>query len=130
MHVWLGNKSYKFPKNYYREEIRVPFENTDIPVPAEYEAILKIKYGEYMVPVHNWNSHEYPFFATQKKHYKVDGVEFNDYKDTYSDYMQYKEQVNVIRKAKKIVKSFNGDTHKTVLFLLTDLSQNIISPEN
>lgn len=117
MHVWLGNKSYKFPKNYYREEIRVPFENTDIPVPAEYEAILKIKYGDYMVPVHNWNSHEYPFFVTQKEHYKADGVEFNNYRDTYSDYMQYKEQVDVIRKAKKIVKSFNGDTHKTVLFL-------------
>lgn len=78
----------------------MPFENTDIPVPAEYEAILKIKYGDYMVPVHNWNSHEYPFCNT-KEHYKADGVEFNNYRDTYSDYMQYKEQVDVIRKAKR-----------------------------
>ena len=35
MHVWLGNKNYKFPKEYYRKEIRVPFENTEIPVPVE-----------------------------------------------------------------------------------------------
>ena len=117
MHVWLGNKSYKFPKNYYREEVRVPFENIDIPVPAEYEAILKIKYGDYMIPVHNWDSHEYPFYVKQKKHCIEEGVKLNDYKDTFSDYMQYKEQVDVIRKAKKIVKRFNGDIHKTVLFL-------------
>ena len=26
MHVWLGNKNYKFPKEYYRKEIRVPLK--------------------------------------------------------------------------------------------------------
>ena len=87
MHVWLGNKNYKFPKEYYRKEIRVPFENTEIPVPVEYDAILKIKYGDYMIPVHNWDTHEYPFFVKQKKHCIDEGTQFNDYKDTYNDYI-------------------------------------------
>lgn len=117
MHVWLGNKNYKFPKEYYRKEIRVPFENTEIPVPVEYDAILKTKYGDYMTPVHNWDTHEYPFYVKQKKHCIAEGIKSNDYKDTYKDYMKCKEQTDVIRKAKRIVKDFNGNTHKTVLFL-------------
>lgn len=100
MHVWLGNKNYKFPKEYYRKEIRVPFENTEIPVPVEYDAILKTKYGDYMTPVHNWDTHEYPFYVKQKKHCIAEGIKSNDYKDTYKDYMKCKEQTDVIRKAK------------------------------
>ena len=70
-----------------------------------------------MTPVHNWDTHEYPFFVKQKKYCIEEGTQFNDYKDTYNDYIQYKEQNSAIRGAKKIIKDFNGDTHKTVLFL-------------
>ena len=41
-------------KNIYKKEwfstIRVPFENSEFPVPAEYDRILKMGYGDYMTP--------------------------------------------------------------------------------
>lgn len=70
-----------------------------------------------MVPVHNWGTHNYPFFEKQKEHYKVDGVEPNEFKDTYKEYCDYEERVSVVRKARKIIKDFNEATYKTVLFL-------------
>lgn len=54
---------YKFPKEYLDEFIMIPFENTFIPVPLEYDKILSRSYGNYMKPVHNWDSHEYPFYT-------------------------------------------------------------------
>lgn len=59
--------TYKFPKEYFDEFIMMPFENTFIPVPLEYDAILKRSYGEYMKPVHNWDSHEYPFYTKMEE---------------------------------------------------------------
>ena len=45
----------------------MPFENTTIPVPAGYDGILKIKYGDnYMTPVQCSSSHDYPFYKKQE----------------------------------------------------------------
>ncbi len=35
-------------KRYYEEIIRLPFENTTIPVPASYDTILRSRYGDYL----------------------------------------------------------------------------------
>ena len=45
MAIWVDNRSYKLPKEYYQKSIRLPFENIDIPVPYAYDSILKKKYG-------------------------------------------------------------------------------------
>lgn len=51
---------------WYSDTIDMPFENTTIPVPAGYDGILKIKYGDnYMTPVQCSSSHDYPFYKKQ-----------------------------------------------------------------
>lgn len=54
-------------KRYYEDFIRMPFENTTIPVPVAYDEMLRIRYGDYMKIVKNRAGHDYPFFASQQK---------------------------------------------------------------
>ena len=90
MLLWVGGKNYRFPKKYYDKAIRIPFENTTIPVPYAYDSILKKKYGDYMKLVHTWDSHDYPFFESQKKIIENAGVDINKYTDDYRNYNQFK----------------------------------------
>ena len=105
MAIWVDNRSYKLPKEYYQKSIRLPFENIDIPVPYAYDSILKKKYGDYMKLVHTWDSHNYPFYIRQVDILKTDaGLELWGYHDTYVDYKNYKKlisdrrNINCIRK--------------------------------
>ena len=52
-------------KAYYDEVIRLPFENTTIPVPASYDTVLKSRYGDYLRIHKVWSGHDYPFFEGQ-----------------------------------------------------------------
>ena len=53
-------------KAYYEQIIRLPFENTTIPVPASYDTILRSRYGDYLKIHKVWTGHNYPFFEGQK----------------------------------------------------------------
>lgn len=54
-------------KKLYEKTIRLPFENTTIPVPAYYNQVLSKKYRNYCVIRKIWTGHNYPFFEGQKK---------------------------------------------------------------
>jgi len=97
MLLWVGGKNYRFPKKYYDKAIRIPFENTTIPVPYAYDSILKKKYGDYMQLVHTWDSHDYPFFESQKKIIENAGVDIKKYTDDYRNYNQFKNKIEEIR---------------------------------
>lgn len=97
MLLWVGGKNYRFPKKYYDKAIRIPFENTTIPVPYAYDSILKKKYGDYMKLVHTWDSHDYPFFESQKKIIENAGVDINKYTDDYRNYNQFNNKIEEIR---------------------------------
>lgn len=45
-------------REWYSEMIDMPFEYTTIPVPAGYDEILKIQYGDYHTPVQGGTLHE------------------------------------------------------------------------
>ena len=54
---------YYLPIDTYDNLIRLPYENMTIPVPANYNEVLKLKYGsDYMTPVQNTANHNYPFY--------------------------------------------------------------------
>ncbi|MBP3295061.1 MAG: LicD family protein, partial [Lachnospiraceae bacterium] len=53
-------------KAYYEQILRLPFENTTIPVPASYDMILRSRYGNYLQIHKVWGGHDYPFFEGQK----------------------------------------------------------------
>lgn len=55
-------------KNWYRDSVRIPFENFMIPVPIDYHQVLTRTYGpNYMTPVKKWDTHNYPFYKGQKE---------------------------------------------------------------
>ena len=62
MPYWLKHHDHKYPLSSFRESIMLPFENTEIPVPIEYDKVLQVEYGDYMRPVKAGGVHEYPFF--------------------------------------------------------------------
>lgn len=55
-------------KEWYRESIRLPFENITIPVPIDFYKVLEKAYGpKYLEPVRQWHFHNYPFYKENKR---------------------------------------------------------------
>ena len=54
-------------KEFYESIVRLPFEDTTIPVPAAYNRLLASRYGNYCEIRKVWTGHDYPFFEAQKR---------------------------------------------------------------
>ena len=63
MSYWVLDKSHKYPVDLFNDVILIPFEYTEIMVPAAYEKILRIEYGNWEVPFRGGGTHGYPGFA-------------------------------------------------------------------
>lgn len=100
MPVWVDNPDYKTSKEYYRESVSLPFENTQISVPAAYDAILQYRYGDYMKLVHNWDFHNYPFYRGQEAKLRERRSDFLPQKYSFSMKDLHREEQE-IRKYKK-----------------------------
>lgn len=61
----LGNRGQD--KKYYEKFVRLPFENTIMPVPADYHRILSGRYHDYFKIHKAWSGHDYPYFEGQRK---------------------------------------------------------------
>lgn len=56
----------KFYQTAWFEEMEwMPFEDFMVPVPLEYDKILRATYGDYSVCVRNTTLHDYPFYNKQ-----------------------------------------------------------------
>lgn len=66
--VYRGDKGY--PRDYYEDGVRIPFENIEIMLPVRYEAMLQKKYGNYMQLIRSQSAHNYPFFQSQKEQFE------------------------------------------------------------
>lgn len=56
------------PRQDYAYAVRIPFGNTEIPVPLFYHKLLTEKYHNYyMVCKNGFTAHDYPFFEGQRK---------------------------------------------------------------
>lgn len=60
-------QGYGFSAEVYKKVVKLPFESGNIPVPAEYNYILRWKYGKYFLINKKWGGHQYPYFEQQKK---------------------------------------------------------------
>lgn len=87
----LDNGGHTYPKECYADSIRMPFENTMIPVPVGYDCILKRKYGDYMKSVRKGGSHDYPLYDKQEKYLSENGVSFPKY-----EYIENEEKKNSV----------------------------------
>ena len=71
--VLKGNKGE--PKKRYEKTIRLPFEDTTIPVPLYYHEALSSRYRNYNEIRKVWDGHDYPFFEGQKANLeKINGA--------------------------------------------------------
>lgn len=62
-----GYQKEMFPSSYYKELIKVDFENTLIPISKHYDAILKQLYGDYMeLPPENVRYKEIEMYRFEK----------------------------------------------------------------
>ena len=69
MYFWEMNNSQVYPKRFYDNAVRLPFENTMIPVPIMYDKILSSCYGPgYMEPVRKGGIHDYPLYTIQREY--------------------------------------------------------------
>ena len=69
IYFWEQNGNQVYPKEYYENTIRIPFECTYIPVPIAYDAILSACYGSgYLTPVRAGGLHDYPLYAEQREY--------------------------------------------------------------
>ncbi len=65
---WVNYKHfYHIPAYNLEETVRIPFENTEVPVPCAYYDVLENHFGKnYMKFVRAWDTHDYPFYEKQE----------------------------------------------------------------
>ncbi len=77
---WILKGGSGLPKRYYEKTVRLPFEQTTIPVAAAYDKILRSRYGSYFQIHKVWGGHGYPFFEGQKRMLEeIAGHELQEY---------------------------------------------------
>ena len=63
--IYYGEKG--FLEKYFTDRIYVPFEGfMNVPIPKDYDAILKSLYGDYQVPRRFVSQHDYPIYHNQR----------------------------------------------------------------
>lgn len=68
MPYWVHHNNHKYPAKLFDKTIMMPFEYIEVPVPAAFDAVLRIEYGDYMKIYKNGGVHGYPFFLNQEIH--------------------------------------------------------------
>ena len=71
------NSRFIYNREWVDEVIYVPFETIKIPIPREYDSVLKKTYGDYMTPVKNASCHQGYFYTTE--------IGYKDYMDYNKD---------------------------------------------
>lgn len=61
-------------KEWYRTVEKRPFEKIKINVPNGYDEVLRLIYGDYMMPVRGGGDHDYPFYKKQDEWMKQNGL--------------------------------------------------------
>lgn len=68
-----------YPKECYADSIDMPFDAITIPMPVDYDTVLKLKYGDYMKNVRSGGGHDYPYHEKQDDYLKNHGAVFPIY---------------------------------------------------
>lgn len=55
----------RWKKEWFDRSIAMGYETTWIPVPAEYDKVLRATFGDYRNPVYHGGGHDYPYYREQ-----------------------------------------------------------------
>lgn len=87
----LRRREHRYPKEYYADCVRVPFENITIPIPIGYDAMLRKRYGDYLEIYKDVSGHGYPFYESQQAQLdelmdvKLPSYEYTDAEMAYAE---------------------------------------------
>lgn len=111
--LWIGNIELYYPKWAYNTFITKDFDGFEMPVPIGYDDILKISFREYMKPVIDWNSHNYPAYEDQKRYYKSKyNIEFGSFEYNIWNSVRLDNSENTLSDKFKVLKSANEQFEK------------------
>ena len=112
------------PKEYYDKAIRLPFENTTIPVPACYNLMLRNRYGNYLEIHKIWGGHNYPYFEGQRKNLQAIAdfslPEFLFNPDMIKSVDRKKSETDSLTGMSKSVIGQFSEMHKQIFILLDE----------
>ncbi|WP_314730690.1 LicD family protein [Oribacterium parvum] len=67
MPFYIGQGICKYPKSAFENGKRIPFCGMQIPIPGDYDTVLKAEFGDYHKKVKAGGGHDYPCIKKQKK---------------------------------------------------------------
>ena len=132
------HKDACFPKSAFTETTWVPFCNTELPIPKDYDSVLKAKYGDYHKTVKAGGGHDYPCYR------EYEDLLRNALKDKWNfDYhfseedLQHKKEPNfrdmtletwayLEQKNKKIFENFMAGEFATCLQLMGQMQDCLL----
>lgn len=118
MPYWVYFDNHLYPAEYFEKTIMVPFETIEVPVPAAYDGVLKIEYGDYMKIVKTGGVHGYPFFTGQEEHLKK----------LVSPYpFEYTFSAKDLDNSNRIVKDKPGKQAEQLAMLMTEAHKAVIA---
>lgn len=141
---WCAHHDHKYPIEYVNKITQLPFESMMINVPAGYDAVLNIEYGDYLKIVRNGGIHEYPLYEKQEVFFTKkleDGNPFR-YKFDINDLKRDKEECpkrlkqraeeycTVLWKMHDVIRQIVNDQRETVIELLEQCQDGIIQIGN
>ncbi len=113
MPVHVTYNDHIYPKELFDSWVELPFENTYIRVPARYEEVLAIEYGDYMKVIKAGGVHEYPAYTGQEEILR-EKIGNNPFRYTFDS----RELLNAVgRYVQKMIAPQMEREHEKVLFL-------------
>ena len=77
MPEYYDDPAFKFSKEFFDDD-EMMFENLPIKIPRDYDSVLTVLFGNYMIPVRNTADHDYPFYKEQLDVLKSRGIYLDD----------------------------------------------------
>ncbi len=110
---WILKGQEGEPTLHYEKTVRLPFEDTTIPVPAWYNTVLKRRYGEYHKIYKKWDAHDYPAFEGQVADMeRLLGEKMPSFK--YDEGMQKRPDVDKSSSFRTLVKEALEEIHSLI----------------
>ncbi|MCR4586670.1 MAG: LicD family protein [Lachnospiraceae bacterium] len=93
---WIIKGGTGVSREVFEEYVRLPFEDTTMPVQAQYARMLKKKYNDFMKVSKIWGGHGYPFFEAQRESFEASaGMKMPAFK--YEPGMEKKEREDSLK---------------------------------
>lgn len=124
----------KFPKEWFAETYCATFENFMLPIPCEYDQLLRNIYGNYKVRVKSTGQHEYPYFVKQLRQLgkvyreQVNWPALSELSVSLDAIMTGEEDVSLPSAWESIVIK-EGEQRKRIVLFANDISVFLAYPE-